>query len=280
MVRERYLQQLDLLSKSVLSLGKMVQRVFADSMIAVEHLDIKLAEKTIASETEVNKLEEGIEVSICDLLALQQPLASDLRLVVSSLKIAADLKRIEGLSLNIAKIPGKIEGGHIKSLVDTRKMADIAAYMLENSLKAFKTQDVELARATAARDDEVDKLFYAVWVELIEMMAKDTNMISRATYLLFLIRYIERIADHCCNICESVVYLATAERVKLNCIFRLSLLLFSFFLLMFFPKGFFTSTFDGFSLVFTGFSYTILCHLFSHIFDISDVHVLSTFINI
>jgi phosphate transport system protein len=216
MVRERYLQQLDLLSKSVLSLGKIVQRVFADSMIAVEHLDIKLAEKTIASETEVNKLEEGIEVSICDLLALQQPLASDLRLVVSSLKIAADLKRIEGLSLNIAKIPGKIEGGHIKSLVDTRKMADIAAYMLENSLKAFKTQDVELARATAARDDEVDKLFYAVWVELIEMMAKDTNMISRATYLLFLIRYIERIADHCCNICESVVYLATAERVKLN----------------------------------------------------------------
>jgi phosphate transport system protein len=216
MVRERYLQQLDLLSKSVLSLGKIVQRVFADSMMAVEHLDIKLAERTIASETELNKLEEGIEVSICDLLALQQPLASDLRLVVSSLKIAADLKRIEGLSINIAKIPGKIEGGHIKPLVDTRKMADIAAYMLENSLKAFRTQDVELARATAAWDDEVDKLFYAVWVELIEMMAKDTNIISRATYLLFLIRYIERIADHCCNICESVVYLATAERVKLN----------------------------------------------------------------
>jgi phosphate transport system protein len=216
MVRERYLQQLDLLSKSVLSLGTIVQRVFADSMMAVEHLDIKLAERTIASETELNMLEEGIEVSICDLLALQQPLASDLRLVVSSLKIAADLKRIEGLSINIAKIPGKIEGGHIKPLVDTRKMADIAAYMLENSLKAFKTQDVELARATADWDDEVDKLFYAVWVELIEMMAKDTNIISRATYLLFLIRYIERIADHCCNICESVVYLATAERVKLN----------------------------------------------------------------
>ena len=69
--------------------------------------------------------------------------------------------------------------------------------MLENSLKAFKTQDVELARAAAARDDEVDKLFYAVWVELIEMMAKDTSIVSKATYLLFLIRYIERIADHC-----------------------------------------------------------------------------------
>jgi len=147
MVRERYLRQLDLLKEAVLSLGKMVQRVFRDSMIAVEHLDIKLAERTIASETELNKLEEGIEVSICDLLALQQPIASDLRLVVSSLKIAADLKRIEGLSINIAKIPGKIDGGHIKPLVDTRKMADIAVYMLENSLKAFQTQDVELRKS-------------------------------------------------------------------------------------------------------------------------------------
>ena len=147
MVRERYLRQLDLLKETEFSLGKMVQRVFRDSMIAVEHLDIKLAERTIASETELNKLEEGIEVSICDLLALQQPIASDLRLVVSSLKIAADLKRIEGLSINIAKIPGKIDGGHIKPLVDTRKMADIAVYMLENSLKAFQTQDVELRKS-------------------------------------------------------------------------------------------------------------------------------------
>ena len=185
-------------------------------MVAVVDLDIKLAERTLAFEADVGELEEGIEISIDDLIALQQPMASDLRLVISSLKISADLKRIVGLSVNIAKIPGKIEGGHIKPLVDTKKMSDIAAYMLENSIRAFETQDVELARATAALDDEVDKLFYAVWVELIEMMAKDMSIISRATYLLFLIRYIERIADHCCNICESVIYLATAERVKLN----------------------------------------------------------------
>jgi phosphate transport system protein len=143
-------------------------------------------------------------------------MASDLRLVVSALKISADLKRIVGLSINIAKIPGKIEGGHLKSLTDITKMADMATFMLENSIKAFETQDVGLAKATAARDNEVDKLFYAVWVELIEMMAKDPSIISKATNLLFLIRYIERIADHCCNICESVVYLITAERVKLN----------------------------------------------------------------
>ncbi len=216
MARERYLRQLDLLKESVVSFGKMTELVFKNSMVAIIDLDSELAEKTLSLETKVDEFEEGIEVSIFDLLALQQPMASDLRLVVSALKISADLKRIVGLSINIAKIPGRIEGGHVKPLSDIKKMADIAAYMLENSTKAFETQDVELARATAARDDEVDKLFYTIWVELIEMMAKDTGIISKATYLLFLIRYIERIADHCCNICESVVYLVTAERVKIN----------------------------------------------------------------
>ena len=196
MPRERYLNQLDLLKESVVSFGKMVELAFRDSMVAVIDLDVKLAEKTLAFEEEVDKLEEGIEVSISDLIALQQPMASDLRLVISSLKISADLKRIVGLSINIAKIPGRMEGGHIKPLVDTKKMSDIAVYMLENSIKAFETQDIELAKATAAQDDEVDKLFYAVWVELVEMMAKDTNIVPKATFLLFLIRYIERIADH------------------------------------------------------------------------------------
>ena len=216
MPRERYLQQLDLLKESVVYFGKNVEMAFKDSMISVIDLDVELAKRTLAFEEDVEKLEEGIEVSIADLIALQQPMASDLRLVISSLKISADLKRIVGLSINIAKIPGRMEGGHIKPLIDTKRMSDIAAQMIEDSVKAFATQDIELAKATAARDEEVDKIFYAVWVELIEMMAKDTSIISKATFLLFLVRYIERIADHCCNICESVVYLATAERVKLN----------------------------------------------------------------
>jgi len=216
MAREQYLMQLELLKKSVLTLGEMVELVFRDSMTAVIDLDVELARKTLALEPKVDKLEEELEASIFDLLALQQPMASDLRLIVSTLKIGANLKRIAGLSINIAKIPGKIEDKHVKSLADTKRMADIAAYMLENSLKAFETRDPGLARKAASTDDEVDKIFYAVWVELIEMMAEDTTIISKATYLLFLIRYIERIADHCCNICESVVYLTTAYGTKLN----------------------------------------------------------------
>src|SRR5674476_319195 len=116
MARERYIKQLDLLKESVVSFGMMVELAFKDSMVAVIDLDVKLAERTLAFEAEVDKLEEGIEVSIFDLLALQQPMASDLRLIVSTLKISSDLKRIVGLSINIAKIPGRIEGGHIKPL--------------------------------------------------------------------------------------------------------------------------------------------------------------------
>ena len=216
MVREKYLQQLALLKESVLSLGEMSEKILHDSMVSVLNLDVELARETLELEPKADKLEVKIEVTINDLLALQQPLAGDLRLVVSALKISADLRRIIGLSINIAKIPGKIEGGHVKPLVDTKKMGDISAEMLANSLKAFETQDPELAKCTAALDDDVDKLFYAVWVELIEMMAKDPSIVSKATHLLFLIRYLERIADHCCNVCESVVYLSTAERIKLN----------------------------------------------------------------
>jgi phosphate transport system protein len=216
MVRETYLQQLALLKESVLSLGGLAEKILHDSMESVINLDLELARETLDLEPKADRLEYKIEVTINDLIALQQPLAGDLRLVVSALKISADLRRIVGLSINIAKIPGKIEGGHLKPLVDTRRMGDIAEEMLANSLKAFETQDPDLAKGTAALDDDVDKLFYSVWVELIEMMAKDPSIVSKATHLLFLIRYLERIADHCCNVCESVVYLSTAERIKLN----------------------------------------------------------------
>jgi len=118
MSRERYLRQLDSLKESIVSFEKMVELAFRNSMIAVIDLDVKLAERTLAFEAEVDKREEGIEISISDLLALQQPMASDLRLVVSALKISADLKRIVGLSINVAKIPGRIEGGHLKPLID------------------------------------------------------------------------------------------------------------------------------------------------------------------
>ena len=110
---------------------------------------------------------------------------------------------ISELSFNIARVPGKLEDEQVRYPMNIKKISDIATYTLENFLKAFENQNTELAKATAARDDDINPLFYVIWVELIKMMAKDTSIISRTTYLLFQIRYIEKIADHCCNICES-----------------------------------------------------------------------------
>ena len=88
--------------------------------------------------------------------------------------------------------------------------------MVKNAIKAFETSDVELAKTTAAEDDKVDELFSMVWLELIEMMIKDPSIITNASHLLFVLRYVERIGDHASNICESVVYMVTAESVELN----------------------------------------------------------------
>ena len=137
MVREQYLRQLDVLRESVISFGKMVELIFCDSIDAFIDLDIKVAKRVLVLAAKMDKYEEGIEVSISDMLALQQPMASDLRLIISALKISAELKRISKLSINIAKVPEKIEGEHVRYLMDIKKMSDIATYMLENSLKAF-----------------------------------------------------------------------------------------------------------------------------------------------
>ena len=120
------------------------------------------------------------------------------------------------LAVNIAEITEKIEDEHVKPLTNIPKMGEIAENMVKNAMKAFETSDVELARTTAAEDDKIDKLFYQTWVELIGMMVEDPTIINNASHLLFTLRYLERIGDHASNICESVVYMVTAERVELN----------------------------------------------------------------
>jgi phosphate transport system protein len=119
-------------------------------------------------------------------------------------------------AVNIAEISERIEGEHVKPLVDIPKMAEIASGMLEQAMNAFETNDAELAEATAKKDDEIDRMFYSIEKELIEMMVADESIITNASHLLFVLRYIERIGDHACNICESIVYIAEAKRKDLN----------------------------------------------------------------
>lgn len=216
MVRERYQRELDSLKQNVIEMGEASQKVILDAVEALSDLNVELAKETIDMDSVIDDYEVKIERCATRLLALQQPLASDLRLITSSFKIAIDLERMSDLAVNIAEITEKIEDEHVKTLINIPKMGEIAENMVKNAMKAFETSDVELAKTTAAEDDKIDELFSIAWLELIGMMIEDPTIITNASHLLFVLRYLERIGDHASNICESVVYVVTAERVELN----------------------------------------------------------------
>ena len=216
MVRDRYNRELASLKQKVLTMGEISQKTIVDSVEALRTLDIELARETIERDKLIDNYEMYIERCATRLLAHQQPLTRDLRLITSSIKIAIDLERMSDLAVNIAEITEKIEGGHVKPLVDIPKMAEIAEDMVKNAIKAFETSDMELAKAAALADNNIDKLFSDVWFELIDMMIEDPSKITNAAHLMFVLRYLERIGDHASNICESVVYMVSGERVELN----------------------------------------------------------------
>lgn len=216
MTRTKYHESLDILKRDVKDMGKLATEAIDNSIKALKELDKELAKTVIDGDQPIDDYEMKIEKSISQIIALQSPTAGDMRFVTSCLKIAIDIERMSDLAVNIAEITERMEGDHVKPLVDIPKMAEIANSMLEQAIVAFENSDAELAEATAKKDDEIDSLFYAIEKELIEMMIEDDSIITNASHLLFVLRYIERIGDHACNICESIVYIADAKRKDLN----------------------------------------------------------------
>ncbi len=216
MTRTRYQETLAILRNSIIQMGKLSQDAIHNSIEALKDLDIELAESVIDGDQVIDDYELRIEKCVAQLISLQSPTAGDMRLVTSCLKIAIDLERMSDLAVDIAQSTKKIEGEHIKPLIDIPQMAETAESMLEQVMIAFENNDVKLAESVAKLDDEIDRTFYEVWKELISMMAQDETIINNASHLLFVIRYLERIGDHACNICESVVYIASGIREDLN----------------------------------------------------------------
>ncbi|WP_292468147.1 phosphate signaling complex protein PhoU [Methanolobus sp.] len=216
MTRTKYQETLGILKANIREMGKLSQDAIHNSVIALKNLDVNLAETVIDGDQVIDDYELRIEKCVSQIISLQSPTAGDMRLVTSCLKIAIDLERMSDLAFDIAQSTKRIEEEHIKPLIDIPKMAEIAENMLEQVMIAFANNDVKLAESVAKLDDEIDRTFYEVWKELITMMAQDENIINYASQLLFVIRYLERIGDHACNVCESVVYIASGKREELN----------------------------------------------------------------
>jgi phosphate transport system protein len=217
MTREAYHKDLHKIREEVLNMGSLVGRAIGDSVLSLKNRDVEMAQKVIDMDDEIDAIDHTIEEDCMRLLALQQPMARDLRLIISALKMSIDLERMGDLALEIAVIT-KISASvpPVKPLIDIPRMSEICQQMLANTMSAFENKDVELAKAIAKRDDEVDMLFDQVRRELISYMIEDPKKITGAQHLTFVARYLERIGDHITNLCENVVFMVTGERMELN----------------------------------------------------------------
>lgn len=217
MVRERFTQKINGVKQKVLKMGALVENIIEMAVTAIKTQDLDLARKVCEYDDEIDQLELEIEQECILLLALQQPLAKDLRTIASVLKIITDLERMGDNAVNIAKVTLEIgEDPIMNSLIEIPKMADITQKMLKMSLEAFVNEDIDLAVKAAERDEDVDRLYETVINDILNIITEKRELTKQGTKLLFLGRYLERIADHSTNICERTIYMITGELKEIN----------------------------------------------------------------
>jgi len=217
MVRESFQEQLNQLRDNILRMGNLVERAIDLSITSLKKHDVDLAEKVVMDDEKIDDLEQTIEKQCLTLLALQQPMARDLRFISTALKIDTDLERMGDYACNIAKIVLTLGNEpFIKPLVDLPRMAETAQEMVRDNLKAYVNRDKELAIKAAEKDHAIDNLYNQIFRELLVLMTHNPQNIRQATYLLLVARHLERIGDHATNFSEWIIYMITGELVELN----------------------------------------------------------------
>jgi phosphate transport system protein len=212
MPRESFHRHLHELEDDLLVLGSMVEKALDRSMAALKNRDLELARQVIADDAKINQKRFDIEEKCIDLIATQQPMASDLRIIIAVLNIIVDLERIADHAEGNAKIAVMIGNEPpLKPLIDLPRMCQKTVEMLKRSLDAFINRDAEAARRICDEDDEVDNLYDQVFRELLTFMAEDSKTITRATRLIWVGHNLERSADRVTNICERVIYVVTGK---------------------------------------------------------------------
>ncbi|MBC7227709.1 MAG: phosphate signaling complex protein PhoU [Thermoflexales bacterium] len=217
MTRKILDQQLQELKEKLLILGAMVERMLLESAEALWRRDLEAARRVVEADQEVNDRRFAIEALTIGLIATQQPVAGDLRLLAAVLEIAGELERIGDYAKGIALINLRI-GNRSEPLVpgELVPMARKAADMLHRALQAFVGTDVEAARAIPQEDNEVDALYLRVYWALMGAVVQDPTAIERVNWLLWAAHNLERAADRVTNICERTVYAATGEMAEMD----------------------------------------------------------------
>ena len=211
---DRYIQELQ---SEVLVLGFMADKAVYRSVEALKQRDLGAAEQVIAHDLDINQKRYDIEERCIELIATQQPMAGDLRVIVAVLNIIVELERIGDYAEGIAKITLMIgDEPPLKPLIDIPRMAEKGRDMLRQSLSAFTGRDIETAKRICAEDDEVDNLYDQVYRELLSFMIEDPRTITRATRLIWVAHNLERTADRVTNICERVAFMVTGKMIEIG----------------------------------------------------------------
>lgn len=210
-------EKMNWLQDKLQQMGSLVEEAIANSINSLKKQDLELARVVIDGDDLIDDLEHEIEEKIIEVIATQQPMARDLRRVVTLFKMISDLERMADYATSIARITLRIaDQPLIKPLVDIPRMAILSQKMVKQALDAYVREDVDLAAAVGQDDDEVDKLFGQIFRELLTIMMENPKTITQATHLLFVGRWLERISDHATNIAEEVIFLVTGEKRNLN----------------------------------------------------------------
>jgi phosphate transport system protein len=217
MPRQTFESEIQQVKDDVLVLGSMVEQALMDSVDALKKRDIKAAEKIFAEDKAINAKRFEIENHLMALIATQQPMARDLRLLASTLEIVSELERMGDYAKGIANINIRMgDTPLLKPLIDVPRMAQKGVDMLDRALTAFINEDVETARTLPVEDDEVDALYNQVYRELMTFVIQDPKTIERANWLLWVAHNLERFADRVTNICERTIFIATGEMSEIK----------------------------------------------------------------
>lgn len=216
-MRKTFESEIAQIKDEILVLGSMVEQALLQAVEALKQRDVNASRRILDIDLQINARRFAIENQVVVLIATQQPMARDLRLLAAVLEIAGELERMGDYAKGIAKINLRMgDEPLLKPLIDIPLMAQRGVDMLHRALTAFVSEDINLARSIPAEDDEVDNLYNQVYRELMVFVLQDPKNIERANWLLWAAHNLERFADRVSNICERTLFYLTGEVVELN----------------------------------------------------------------
>ncbi|MGE3273832.1 MAG: phosphate signaling complex protein PhoU [Vicinamibacterales bacterium] len=214
-VVRHFQEELEALKERLLAMGGLAEERVREAVRGLAERDAGQLDAVVVGDEPVNDLHMEVDDRCFKLLALHQPMAADLRVIVAAVKINTDLERVGDLAVNVAEAGKRyLQHPPVKPLIDIPRMGDIAQLMLRDALDAFVRRDVALAESVLAQDDRLDALKTQIFRELLTYMLQDPGTIEPSLDLILISRHLERIGDHATNIAEDVIFMVSARDVR------------------------------------------------------------------